>query len=111
MNFNAKSLRNIAAVSALLGASAVWAGGAPYYGPAAGEFSAADAAQVAPSQGLTRATAKIEAAGDLQAAHKVNSETLQNQQVDASKLTRAEVRQEGRLAMNAGEIPSGEFAL
>jgi len=58
MNFNAKSLRTIAAVSALLGASAAFAGG-----PAAGEFSAVDQIEAAPSQGLTRATARIEAAG------------------------------------------------
>jgi hypothetical protein len=109
MNFNAKSLRNIAAVSALLGASAAFAGG-PAFMPAAGEFSAVDQVEAAPSQGLTRATVRIEAANDPQAAHKVNSETLQSTAV-ASKRTRSEVREEGRMALNAGKIASGEFSL
>lgn len=108
MNFNAKSLRQAAVLSALLGASAVWAGG-PAFMPAAGEFSAVDQVELAPSQGMTRATARIEAANDPQAAHKLNNETLQNHHAEATR-TRTEVRQEGRLAMRAGEIASGEIS-
>ena len=105
MNFNAKSLRTIAAVSALLGASAAFAGG-----PAAGEFSAVDQIEAAPSQGLTRATARIEAANDPQAAHKLNNETLQAAKPEDAQLTRAEVRQEGRMALSAGKIATGEIS-
>lgn len=104
MTFTAKSLRNIAAISALLGASAAFAAG-----PASGEFSAVDQIEAAPSQGMTRATARIEAANAPQAAHKVNSETLQNHQ-EASKRTRADVREEGRMALSAGQIASGDVS-
>lgn len=104
MNFTSKSLRTIAATAALLGASAVWAAG-----PAAGEFSAVDQLEAAPSQGMTRATATIEAINSPQAAHKINNETLQNPQ-ESTQLTRAQVREEGRLALRAGKIPAGDVS-
>lgn len=105
MNFSTKSLRNIAVLSALVGASAAFAAG-----PASGEFSAVDQIEAATSQGLTRATARIEAANDPQAAHKLNNETLQAQKPTDAKLTRAEVRQEGRMAMSAGKIATGDVS-
>ncbi len=104
MNTSANTLRQAAVIAALLGTSAVWAAG-----PAAGEFSSVDQLEAAPSQGMTRATATIEAVQSSQAAHKINSETLQNDNAK-SQLTRAEVREEGRLALRAGQIPSGDIS-
>lgn len=103
MNFNAQTLRRAAVLSALLGASAVWAAG-----PAAGEFSSVDQMEATPSQGMTRATAVIEAKNAPEAAHKVNSETLQSAQ-EQTGLTRAQVRAEGRTAMRDGKIPTGDL--
>lgn len=75
--------------------------------PASGEFSAADAPTLA-SNGLSREQVR-QALADSQPV--VNGEVPEAYAAAPSTHTRQQVRQEGRLALRAGQVPTGDANL
>lgn len=77
--------------------------------PAAGEFSAADAPVVA-GPGLTREQVRQALASARATLPTYNGEIAEAYAAPSTH-TRREVRQEGQLALRAGQIPAGDLTL
>lgn len=75
--------------------------------PAAGEFSAADD-QLMASPGLSREAVRQALADARDAQPVVNGEIPESYAAAPSSRTRQEVRQEGRMALRAGQIATGD---
>lgn len=99
-----RTIRSIAAVAALMGATSVFAAG-----PAAGEFSAVDQYVAPAASALTRATVTHDATTSAQSAHKVNGEIVQ--EAAASSLTREQAREQGRTALRTHTMSVGDSSL
>ena len=104
-----RQLLNIAfAAASVFAATSVQAADFP---AAVGEFSAADAQTTVSAPALTRSQVREETAAVRSQLQTVNSEIgVQPEHVQSAK-TRADVRQEGRLAIRSGKIAAGELSM
>ena len=104
-----RPLLNIAfAAASVFAATSVQAADFP---AAVGEFSAADAQTTVSAPALTRSQVREETAAVRSQLQTVNSEIgVQPEHVQSAK-TRADVRQEGRLAIRTGKIAAGELSM
>lgn len=104
-----RQLLNIAlAAASVFAAASVQAADFP---AAVGEFSAADAQTTVSAPALTRAQVREETAAVRSQLQTGNSEiSVQPENVQSAK-TRADVREEGRLAIRSGKIAAGELSM